>query len=65
MAELMIAELVKVIGKNGPTTYNAVFGAGRLEVRPRPGKPGEFDLWQVSPLKPGEPSIDRTKGDLT
>jgi hypothetical protein len=49
MAELMICELCRVIGKNGLTTYNAAFGIGRLEVRPRPGKPGEFDLWAVEP----------------
>ena len=49
MAECLIAQLVKTIGKNGETTYNAVLGNGRLEVRQRTEKPNEYDLWWVGP----------------
>ena len=54
MSAVLIAELHKVIGKNGETTYNTVFGEGVLEVRVRTEKPTELDLWWVPPWEPKE-----------
>ena len=51
MVEVKVAELVKVIGKNGQLSFNTVLGSGRLEVRLRTEKPTEYDLWFVPAWK--------------
>jgi hypothetical protein len=61
MPEVLIAQLVTVIGKNGGISYNTVLGGGRLEVRPRDKEPAEMDLWFVPPWVEGKEPVEDTR----
>jgi hypothetical protein len=56
MPDVFVAELIKIIEKNGTTQWITSFGGGTLAVRTRPGTEGQFDLWFVAPWSSGRPS---------